>query len=160
MRAHTEVLTAADIMVSPVRCAQSAEPLVKAAHRLSKRGWSGAPVVDDQGKIVGMLSEADVLKGLASAAYHDSPQPELVRDVMTTPVDCANPNTDLFALVGMLTNSGHKRVVVVKDDHPVGIVTRKDIMRALLRLCERRYGQIETMDAVAATEGTHNPFSH
>lgn len=153
--------TARSIMHHPVRCVEADETVVKAARRLAKKGWSGAPVVNSTGEIVGMLSEVDVVHALSSAAFFETPPPTLVRDVMNSPVKSVGPNTDLFQLVTLIGTGPHKRVPVVEDGKPIGIVTRKDVMKVLIEVVEERWGDrsLPTYDAIAAIEGTHNPFS-
>ena len=69
--AKTEIKTARDVMHSPAGCARADESIVDAARRLAKKGWSGAPVLDGDGKLAGLLSEADVVRGLAAAAFFE-----------------------------------------------------------------------------------------
>lgn len=153
--------TAGEIMHSPVGCAQHDEWLVDAARHLAKKGWSGAPVLDDAGQLVGILSEADVVQGLAAAAFYETPPPTRVRDVMSTTVQSVTPQTDLFRLVSLTADMHCKRFPVVDEGKLVGIVTRRDVMKALVASVEERWGahSISTYDAIAKTEGIHNPFS-
>ena len=148
-------------MRHPVRCAQADESVVKAARRLAKKGWSGAPVVDASGELVGMLSEFDVVNALSSAAFFETPPPTLVKDVMHASVKSVGPETDLFQLVTLVGTGPQKRVPVVENGRPVGIVTRGDVMRVLIEVVEERWGErtLPTYDAIAAMEGTHNPLS-
>lgn len=153
--------TAKSIMHHPVHSAKVDEPLVKAARRLAKKGWSGAPVVDAEGRLVGILSEVDVVSALSSAAFFENPPPTLVGDVMHGPVKSVSPGADLFQLVSLVGPSGLKRVPVVENGKPIGIVTRRDVMASLLDAVEERWGEqsLPTYDAIAAMENTHNPFS-
>lgn len=154
--------TARSIMHHPVRSVKEDESLVRAARRLGKKGWSGAPVVDGSNQLVGILSESDVVTGLASAAFFETPPPTLVGDVMQKPVTSVSPDADLFQLVTLVGATGHKRLPVVEDGVPIGIVTRRDVMKVLVEVIEERWGdrELPTYDAVAAVEGTHNPFPH
>ena len=148
-------------MHQPVHSVRFDQPLVDAARTLARKGWSGAPVVDSGGKLIGILSESDVVAGLVSAAFYETPPPTLVGDVMQGAVKSVTPDADLFQLVSALGSGGHKRVPVVENGKPVGIVTRRDVMRELMSVVEERWGERSrgTYDAIAAIEGTHNPFS-
>ncbi len=152
--------TARSIMHHPVRCAEADESVVKAARRLAKKGWSGAPVVNSAGELVGMLSEVDVVNALSSAAFFETPPPTLVGDVMHGPAKSVGPETDLFQLVTLVGTGPHKRVPVVENGKPIGIVTRRDVMKVLIEVVEERWSDraLPTYDAIAAMEGTHNPF--
>jgi CBS domain-containing protein len=157
---HRPIATAGDIMSRPVSTARVDEKIVHAARRLAKKGWSGAPVLDDSGAVVGLLSEADVIRALSAAAFFESPPPTLVGDVMTKEVQVVTPETDLFRLVDLVSYSGHRRVPVLDAEKPVGMVTRRDVMKALVAIVDERWGErgVDTYDAIAEAEGTHNPF--
>ena len=101
------------------------------------------------------------MRGLAAAAFYQTPPPTLVRDVMTVDVETVSPDADLFRLVALAGDGAHKRVPVLEDGKVVGLVTRRDVMEALIASIEARWGDkvINTYDAIAKTEGMHNPFS-
>lgn len=147
-----------DAMRTPVHCVHDDAPLLSAAALLADRSWSGAPVVDGKGKMVGLLSESDVVQALATAAFHNLPGQRTVADAMTFPVHTTTPEADLFSLVAELTHGPHRRVVVCDDDNrPVGMLTRKDLMRALHAQASVKV-RIQPYDEWAKARGVHNPF--
>lgn len=155
------LLTARSVMHHPVQCVEEGELLVRAARRLAKKGWSGAPVVDAGGALVGILSEADVVHALSSAAFYETPPPTRVGEVMSTEPRTVGPDADLFQLVTLVSSGGQKRVPVVENGKPIGLVTRRDVMKILVDVVEERWGKqsVGTYEAIAAREGTHTPYT-
>jgi len=105
--------------------------------RLRKAGHSGAPVVDQAGALVGVLSEVDCMKVLASAAFHAIPSGP-VSDFMTREVSTLAPDTDLFAAVHRAQQTRFRRFPVVEDGRLVGIVTVRDLDKALWEIAQAR----------------------
>jgi CBS domain-containing protein len=125
------------------------EEIRNAISKLLSRGYSGAPVVDDSGALVGMLPEWDCARVLCEAAYERWPT-GTVQDHMTTEVELVAPSTDLFTLAGKFSEGKHRRFPVVEGGRLVGLVTRRDLLDALHRHArakrrpESTYEPIET----------------
>jgi CBS domain-containing protein len=113
-----------------------------AIRMLADRGVSALPVVDRGGEVVGIISEADVLRlQLASdprahlrpaTSASTVPWPETVREVMTPDPVTAHEGTDVAEVAHLMADTGWKSVPVV-DDHRllVGMVSRSDVIRVL-----------------------------
>lgn len=121
---------AGEFMSHPVFTLSPDQPVMDALTALLHRGFSGAPVVDDAGRLVGVLSEQDCLRVLANAAFHAAPEGR-VREHMTQRVETITPDADLFDVAGMFQTGGHRRLPVVRDGRLVGVVARRDVLRAL-----------------------------
>lgn len=131
----------------------------EAAKILAECNISGAPVIDIEGKLVGMLTETDILKSVKSAADEvhmvfpnthtigvmfelakgeteimeafEEQANTVVMDVMTRGVVTCRLGTNLNEVASILVKKGINRLPVVDDeDHVVGIITRGDIVRA------------------------------
>ncbi len=112
---------ARDIMTRQV-CTISPEASVRDAARiLAERRISGMPVLDKQGTIIGMCTEADVI----------SKQGELVRDIMSTEIISVSEETPVGEIARLLSQRKIKRVPVVTDGRLVGLVSRADIVAAV-----------------------------
>jgi CBS domain-containing protein len=94
---------------------------------------TGAPVVDNHGDLVGMLSEFDCLKVVLEAGYNDHPGGP-VSALMTEDVETVDANTSIFDLTQMFLKSGFRRYPVMENNELVGQVSRKDLLRALMDL--------------------------
>lgn len=97
---------------------------------LLKHQISGMPVVDEAGKLVGMLSERDCLKTLVDAEYHDWPT-ALVKDLMSTETVTVSPQTGIVAVAEMFLNNKLRRLPVIDDGRLVGQISRRDVLRAI-----------------------------
>jgi CBS domain-containing protein len=122
--------TAAEIMTQGVYTLSPDTPVTQAATMMLKRGFSGAPVVGKDNEVVGIFSERDCMDVLASAAWNDRPE-GTVSDMMSTDVFSIAPETDLFQLVTLFHTQPHRRLPVVEENRLVGLITRRDVMRAL-----------------------------
>jgi CBS-domain-containing membrane protein len=147
-------LTAADLMTTTVVAIPQAMSLRGAAHLFGQSHISGAPVVNDEGRCIGVLSATDFVswadKGEAAArrrqpatGYPHSEwqliEPELlpheeVSEYMTADPVIVPPGTSIGELARKMTDAHIHRVIVV-DSHgrPVGIVSSTDILAALAR---------------------------
>lgn len=124
-------------MAHPVFTLRPEQPVMEALEALLHRGYSGAPVVDGEGHLVGVLSEQDCLRVMAGAAFHAAPE-GCIREHMTQRVETIAPDADLFDVVGMFQTGGHRRLPVIAGGRLVGIVARRDVLRALGTLRDAR----------------------
>ena len=97
---------------------------------LLENGVTGAPVVDDAQRLVGILTERDCLQLVAHA-----PEPNdianRVADLMTTEVQSIPPGMDVYYAAGLFLKVSFRRFPVVEDGFLVGAITRFDILRAI-----------------------------
>jgi CBS domain-containing protein len=117
----------------------------RAAAFLEARGFGAAPVIDDAGRPVGVLSRTDLLRNQARTAVHparradggkDRPAPDAtaVRDVMTPVVFCVHPDDPATGVVEKMLALNVRRLFVVDDAGVlVGVVSAFDVLRGLGR---------------------------
>ena len=104
--------------------------VLDAIHELVTHGIAGAPVVDDPGDLVGMLSEFDCMKIALHAGYHgDWGGP--VSDYMTTDTETVDADMNIIDLAQRFLETSFRRFPVVKDHRLVGQISRRDVLRAL-----------------------------
>lgn len=129
----------ADIMTRKVLTVSPDAYVADAAWGLTLKGVSGAPVRDDRGNLVGVLSKSDLVDPEKSDS--DPDHPRTVEDSMT-PLLYAAKSTDSvgFAARRMVETGVHRVVVIDESGKIVGIVTPIDILRGLLD------GKLETAD--------------
>lgn len=100
-----------------------------------KNQISGAPVVDDQKNLVGMLSESDCIKTIIAGPYNNLPGGNgTVRDYMSTNVVTVDASKTILELAYEFTNTPYRRFPVVDRGRLVGQISRSDILRAILKL--------------------------
>ncbi|XKE46610.1 CBS domain-containing protein [Halomonas organivorans] len=93
----------------------------------------GAPVVDEHDRLIGFISEQDVLGKLLESAYLDD-EPPLVRELMRDEVLSVTPNKSITDLAQEMMGAKPKVYPVTEQGRLVGIVTRRDVLSALLRM--------------------------
>jgi CBS domain-containing protein len=107
--------------------------VLDALQELVQNRIAGAPVVDDQGELVGMLSELDCLKIALNAGYYgDSGGP--VSDYMTPDVETVDAEMNIIDLAQKFLQYGYRRFPVLRNNRLVGQISRRDVLRALGQL--------------------------
>jgi CBS domain-containing protein len=104
--------------------------VLDAIHELVLHRIAGAPVVDDHGQLVGMLSELDCLKVALTANYHDE-RGGPVAEYMTTETETVEADMNIIDLAQRFLDSGFRRYPVVTDNRLIGQISRRDVLRAL-----------------------------
>ena len=97
---------------------------------------TGAAVVDQKERLVGVLSEKDCLRTLVHGAYSSLPSGK-VSDFMTTEVDTIHPDLDVFTVADKFLNCTYRRLLVVEDGKLVGQITRRDLLRVIQKFHEK-----------------------
>lgn len=109
------------------------QDVLDAIHALIDHRIAGAPVVDDHGNLVGMLSEFDCMDVVLRAGYHDEPGGP-VEEFMTRDVETVNADLSIFDLASKFMQSKFRRYPVLDGNRLVGQISRKDVLRALADL--------------------------
>lgn len=144
-------MRAADVMTREVATVTPDTPLTGVADMLLARRISGVPVVESDGRLVGILSEADLMWRAEEGEHRRSWWASLLagrplaaadfirthgtraRDVMTRDVISVLEDTPLDDVLDLFDRRRVKRVPVVRADRVVGIVSRSDLLRALAK---------------------------
>ena len=103
--------------------------VVEAMNQILNSGITAAPVVDESGSLVGILSEVDLMPVVIQDSYYDEPL-GIVSDYMKTPVDTVDPNLDIYTLAERFIHEHRRRYPVVDAGKLVGQVSRRDVLRA------------------------------
>jgi CBS domain-containing protein len=126
---------ARDLMNHHVRTVAPDMPLAEVVSVLLQHGISSVPVVEregDRSRLVGFISERDCLEHLSNEAFYGSPMPpQTAGTVMRKHPVCVAPDTELFTLVSIFVHHGYRHLPVVEDGHLLGLVSRRDILKAL-----------------------------
>ena len=126
--------TAADIMTKKLHTLTPDTGVMDAVAMLLKNKISGAPVVDKQGALVGILSELDCVNHIGHCAMTSAP-PLDVADLMTKEIQTVSPETTLLTLAHIFTTKRYRRLPVVNaQGRLLGQLSRRDLMRALFEI--------------------------
>ncbi len=134
-----------ELMSERLQVTRPDAPLRDAARDMARARISALPVVDDNGQLLGMLTERELIGDLLGTylrremgASVRTPNPiakdarRTVREVMTRQVLCVSPDQPLAEAASLMVNKDLPRVPVVRDGRLVGLLTRGDIVRKLI----------------------------
>jgi CBS-domain-containing membrane protein len=132
-------LTAKRVM-SPLAVTLSPDDdIYGAMHTLLKKRISSAPVIDGEGRLVGMLSEKDCLRILTGVAFDGIPE-ATVTSYMTAPVETLAPETSVYDIVHrFLERAFHQMPVVDTAGRVLGQVSRRDVLVAIESMQDNSY---------------------
>lgn len=138
-----------DVMSQPAEVVALTASFKQVAELLHRRRISGVPVVDEQGRVAGVVSEADLLlkeewagrdaharllERRASRVARAKAAAMSAEQLMTAPAVTVGPDASVAEAARIMHQRGVKRLVVVDAERrPVGVVTRSDLLRVFLR---------------------------
>jgi len=120
--------TVKEIMVKKVVTAKESDPLQKICKLLISLKLSGVPVVDANNRLIGFISERDIISAVGSKRF----QNKKVSDVMTRKVLSIDDNTPIDQISQVFIDKPFRYIPVTKGGRLVGIVSRKDVINRLL----------------------------
>ncbi len=120
---------AADIMTTNVITAKKNMVLTDVIALLLRWHISAMPVVDDENRMVGIVSEID----LVNLTFDGNAADTTVEEIMVTDIVSFSPDTELADLVQTFSKRHLRRVPIIDKGKVVGIVSRRDILREMLR---------------------------
>jgi CBS domain-containing protein len=136
-------MRARDIMTSPVTTVRAETTVKQAAGLLATHGFTALPVLDDDERLVGIVTEADLVRDripldprahiLPGYREPAAPPATTVGEVMTSPVTAMGPGTDVALLAAALLDAKQRSMPIVEGSRVVGIVTRRDIVATVAR---------------------------
>jgi CBS domain-containing protein len=126
-------MKARDVMTSSVISVSPDMPVPAAAALLSSHGFTAAPVVDVGGQLVGIVSEADLVRSPVVPDWgivQGHPDPT-VEQVMTSTPTTMRPGDDLAEVATAMLNARIRSIPILDGGELVGIVTRRDVLRVV-----------------------------
>lgn len=154
-------MLAHEVMTSPVITAAAEMAVPVAAALLLEYGVTAAPVLDSAGGLVGIVSVLDLIKRElepdpraheVTSVFDGSPLPRLVQDVMTTDVIAVPASADICDVVAVMVDERVTSVPVTSGRTVVGMISRRDVLRMLLRSDEVICGEVARRVAEAVGE--------
>jgi CBS domain-containing protein len=140
MREPNQILTARELMATDLMVFRPEQPILQAIASLIKKGVSGGPVVDEEGGLIGILSELDCLRMLATDEFYLE-QPEegsLVRHFMTTGGRTIPPDLGIYAIAHYFLTDSIRRIPVIENEKLIGQVSRRDVLRGMEEMSRKR----------------------
>lgn len=100
---------------------------------LIKNKISGGPVVNNNGELVGIISEGDCIKQISESRYFNMPMAETnVENHMVKEVDVIDGNMNIFDAANKFLSSKRRRFPIVENGKLVGQISQKDILKAAI----------------------------
>ncbi len=129
--------TVATVMSPEPICIAAAASVAEAAELLDALGIGGVPVIDGAGRLVGVVSQADLLRIRASGLPWTGWHGLRVRDVMSEPALTIGSSDSLAeAAERMVERKVHRLVVVDEEQQPVGVLAQSDVLREIADACD------------------------
>ncbi|MFC5821747.1 CBS domain-containing protein [Nonomuraea harbinensis] len=142
-----------EVMSSPAITVRRTDPVRRAIRTLYEHDITAAPVVDDAGRVAGVVSELDLLRGefepdpratampVRAAA---EPPPRRVMEVMTRQAVTVTETTDVTTAIDLMVGKRIKSLPVLRGQEIVGMVSRRDLMAMLARPDDELRAAVET----------------
>jgi CBS domain-containing protein len=122
------MVKAKDIMSTTVTTVHEYANVMEVIKLLVEHNVTGLPVVDDSGRLLGMVTEKDILMLLL---YDPDVKGKTVTDLMTTEITHFDEDENLMTIFESLVKSNFRRVPILSEGRLVGIVSRRDIIKFL-----------------------------
>lgn len=122
--------TAADYMAASLVTFTPDTPVLDAIHMLLEKRISGAPVLNQSGELVGMLTEQDCMRVALLAGYHGESGGR-VDEYMACDVETIDAKTSIIDLAQKFMQGSYRRFPVMDENRLVGQISRRDVLRAL-----------------------------
>jgi CBS domain-containing protein len=152
--------TVADIMVTRLHTLNENQPIDQAMLLFLECRISGAPVLDDQGLLVGILSEKDCISLVVSEVYHDVPAGADVRVkmVMSKDVFTIPPTLAIHQAASIFHEKTYRRLPVIDDGKLVGQISRRDVLAAIRadRMRSREYADVRNSGSMVTDNGSRD----
>ena len=123
-------LTVRDLMETTYVTLRPDMPVTEAVSILMEQRVTGAPVIDEEDHVLGVLAEKQCLSSLMHGAYNHMPA-GIVSDFMLREVVSVPPDMGIFDLAEIFVREIGRRFMVVENDKLVGQITRRDLLRGI-----------------------------
>ena len=122
-----------DFMSTELTVLSPHENVLWAMRKLIDRGLSGAPVLDEHGGLAGVLTQRDCLTVAFRAGYHGDAVGS-VSEYMTREVETVGADMTLIEVIERFYRSPRRRFPVLEGVQVVGLISRRDVLRAFLEM--------------------------
>lgn len=147
-----ELPTARDWMTKQFLAFTPDSDIFEAVEKLAKGALSAAPIVDEQGKLLGMLTEKDGLRALSQLLYSEQAQKLEVREHMSPNCQICEPQMDLFRVTELFLACNFPALPVVENDQVIGIIDRTSQLECMESFREELDRQRQVTESAAGTQ--------
>lgn len=126
----TDIGRVADYMTRDLITLLPETEINRAMNLLLNKRISGAPVLDGDGNLIGVLSKKDCLKAALEASYYRD-WGRTVASYMSTKIETVDAGMDIVAVTDLFVNSAFRRFPVLENGKLVGQISRADALRAM-----------------------------
>lgn len=131
-----------DYMTQNLFTFKQTDTIDQVVHTLLKENISGGPVVDEDYRLIGIISEGDCLKEVVKGKYTNSPNLRgLVKDHMVKEVITISPEETILEAANKFLSEKVRRFPVMKDGKLLGQISQRDVMRAIESLNAETWGK-------------------
>lgn len=128
-----EPILVSDYMTTKLITFKPEQSVLEVMDLLIKNHISGGPVVNNNGELVGIISEGDCIKQIAESRYFNMPMADTrVENHMVKDVDVIDGNMNIFDAASKFLQSKRRRFPIVENGKLVGQISQKDILKAAL----------------------------
>ena len=127
---EVKIPIASEWMTSDYMPLRPESELLQAIRRMAAKAISAALVVDEAGKLVGILTEKDCLRVLTVSTYHEA-RAGKVSEFMSPVPECVQPDMDLFRISHLFLETNFAVLPVVEGDRLIGQISRQQVLRAI-----------------------------
>ncbi|MCH7869912.1 MAG: CBS domain-containing protein [Myxococcales bacterium] len=148
---NSKLLTARDIMTPPGIVVGPEMSVFTAIPILIKNNLTGCPVTNSDGELIGILSELDCMKVIASDAFYSdeySSSDILVSRYMTSECLTITADMDIFRIANIFFEHTLRRIPVLEEQRLIGQITRSDVLKGI-QLMRKNMGRSKEYGAFA-----------
>jgi CBS domain-containing protein len=141
-------ITARDFMIEELITLRPRMDVLEAVQLLLEHGVSGAPVVDSNGRYLGVFSEECSMQVLLDAAYEELPVTD-VASFMDAEAQTIGPDAHMLSVAQVFLLTPYRRLPVLDNGRLVGMVSRRDVLNCWMKLLECDCVENEPIDSRA-----------
>lgn len=132
--------TAAQIMARKLVTLRPEMDVIEAVELLLRNRISGAPVLESNGRFIGVFSEKNSMKVLLDAAYDQHPTHDVGTYTNRDQHRGITPDVDVLTIARMFLDTPYRRLEVLQGERVAGQISRRDVVRTMFPMLERVHG--------------------